>query len=165
MCLYFAFILKIISFTLMIIAALLIIPNLEKLRFPLMEKLIYKEYYQTLRGMNHATFMKMDGIRSFVLKETSQIQKIQCYSYFHLCGMREGKEGRWRERTDESRQGKKTNGKRERVSISNRGTNMRTYTRVYKCQNIANCFIYLEYTNKIKQVTVFYALQALSLSI
>lgn len=45
MCLYFAFILKIISFTLMIIAALLIVPNLEKLRFPLMGKLIYKEYY------------------------------------------------------------------------------------------------------------------------
>lgn len=53
--------------------------------------------------MNHATFMKMDGTRGFVLKETSQIQKILCYSYFHLCGMRERKERKWRERTGESR--------------------------------------------------------------
>lgn len=48
-------------------------------------------------------------------------------------------------------------GERERGrSVSSTGTNMRSYTCVYKYQNIANCFIYLEYTNKIKQVTVFY---------
>lgn len=93
--------------------------------------------------------MKMDGTRSFVLKETSQIKKIQCYIFIYV----------------EWERGRKEDGRRGQMKVDREGDQREEevsamgdkYENLYTClQNIANCFIYLEYTNKIKWVTVFY---------